>query len=206
MAQYAFFFDASRCTGCKTCMFACKDFNNLSETISFRQVYVVSGGTTERKPDGSFATSCVAYAVSSACQHCSLPTCVVNCPTGAMAKEDETGLVLVDAHRCIGCGMCATVCPYNAPKVDIEAGHSVKCDGCVSRVHEGLKPVCVLACPVRALDFGLAHNMEAKGERADIAPFCDATVTMPNLFIKPCPDALPAGDPTVVIENPAEIV
>ena len=46
---------------------------------------------------------------------------------------------------CIGCGYCALSCPYRAPKVDRDAGRSVKCDGCTRRVAEGGAPVCVEA-------------------------------------------------------------
>lgn len=63
-----------------------------------------------------------------------------------MHKNAETGLVAVDAAKCIGCGYCHMACPYNAPKVDREKGHSVKCDGCSERVASGNQPLCVRAC------------------------------------------------------------
>lgn len=205
MAQYGFFFDGTRCTGCKTCEFACKDYKDLTTEFAFRKVYEVAGGETTRDANGCIETTCFSYPVSSSCQHCDKPACVEACPTGAMHKDEETGLVSVDTEVCIGCGACATACPYGAPKVNEEAGHSTKCDGCAERLAAGLKPVCVLACPARALDFGPVEEMAEMGERADIMPFCGVDVTMPNLYIKACADAKPAGDAACTIANPLEV-
>lgn len=206
MAQYAFFFDGTRCTGCKTCQFACKDYRDLSSEFNFRKVFEVTGGQTTRGDDGCVATTCFSYTVSSSCQHCDNPVCVANCPTGAMHKDEGTGLVSVDAEVCIGCGACATSCPYGAPKVDEEAGHSVKCDGCAERVAAGLKPVCVLACPARALDFGPVEEVSQMGDRVAIMPFGDPAETSPNLYVKPCADARPFGDADCAAANPLEVI
>ena len=205
MAQYGFFFDGTRCTGCKTCEFACKDYKDLTTEFAYRKVYEVTGGETTRDENGCIETTCFSYPVSSSCQHCDKPACVEACPTGAMHKDEETGLVSVDTEVCIGCGACATACPYGAPKVNEEAGHSTKCDGCAERLAVGLKPVCVLACPARALDFGPVDEMGEMGDRADIMPFCGADVTMPNLYVKPSADAKPAGDTSCSIANPLEV-
>lgn len=112
MAQYGFFFDGTRCTGCKTCEFACKDYKDLTTEFAFRKVYEVAGGETTRDEDGLITTTAFSYPVSSSCQHCDKPACVEACPTGAMHKDEETGLVTVDTEVCIGCGACATACPY----------------------------------------------------------------------------------------------
>ncbi|WP_225749837.1 4Fe-4S dicluster domain-containing protein [Paraeggerthella sp. Marseille-Q4926] len=205
MSQRAFFFDASRCTGCKTCEFACKDAYDLDVGTAYRKVYEYTGGETVRLGDG-FATTCFAYSVSVSCCHCENPACVRVCPTEAMHKEAESGLVLVDVRRCIGCGYCHLSCPYNAPKVDREKGHSVKCHGCRDRLDEGKKPVCVEACPARALDFGPFEAMEKLGRRADIAPLPEASATAPNLFVRPCSDARPSGSKDGRIVNPLEVL
>ena len=139
--QYGFYFNGRRCAGCKTCIMACKDFHDLPPEISFRQVYEYGGGTWRREADGTLSQDAFAYSVSVACNHCGNPACVRVCPTGAMHK-DERGLVSVDAARCIGCGYCALSCPYRAPKVDREAGHSAKCDGCTDRVAAGSERRC----------------------------------------------------------------
>lgn len=203
MSQYAFHFDGTRCTGCKTCEMSCHDFNNLSVGISFRKVLEATLGETTVDANGVFTTTCVSYPVSIACNHCDSPACMANCPQGAISKDEETGFVTSDREKCIGCGTCMKTCPYDAPRIDEEAQKSVKCHGCADRVAAGMKPTCVEACPARALDFGTVEEMSALGERANIAPLPEASETTPNLFIKASADAQPVGGAEVV--NPLEV-
>ncbi len=205
MTQYAFYFDGTRCTGCKTCVFACKDKNNLSTGYAYRKVYEYTGGETVKDAAGLCRTNCFSYYVSVACNHCDNPACVQVCPTGAMHKEADTGLVQVDSSKCIGCGYCHMACPYNAPKVDREKGHSVKCNYCIDLVEAGGEPACISACPARALEFGTAADMKAKGERINIAPMPNMSYTEPNDYITPCADAQPADSNRGHVGNPAEV-
>lgn len=206
MTQYAFYFDSTRCTGCRTCEMACKDYKDLSATIAFRKVYDYEGGACELDADGICTSSAFVYHVSLGCQHCDDPACVQVCPTGAMHKDAETGLVSVDAGKCIGCGYCAMACPYNVPTVDRTLGHSVKCDGCAERVAEGKNPMCVDACPLRALEFGPLEDISGMGDIADIAPLPPAHYTGPNLYIKATPDAQPADAREGIVANPVEVM
>ncbi len=206
MTQYAFYFDGTRCTGCKTCEFACKDYYDLNSEVQYRKVYECSGGETVKDDDGYLSTTCFAYYVSMACNHCDDPACVEVCPTGAMHKDAEMGLVSVDAEKCVGCGYCHMACPYNAPKVDREKGHSVKCDGCLERVQQGEQPLCVRACPARALEFGPVEDIAKRGERGNIAPLPEPHYTNPNLYIKPSADAKPAGSADGKVVNPLEVM
>ena len=206
MTQYAFYFDGTRCTGCKTCEMACKDFKDLTVGTAFRKVYEVTLGDTTRDANGCIATNCVSYPLSMSCNHCDDPACTKVCPTTAMHKDSETGLVSVDEHKCIGCGYCHMACPYNAPKVDREKGHSVKCDGCADRVAAGEAPVCVEACPARALSFGTVDEMAKLGERGNIAPLPKPSYTNPNLYIKASVDARPTDDVEAKIVNPLEVM
>ena len=183
MEQFGFYFNAKRCTGCKTCMLACKDYRNLDASVSFRQVYEFVGGSWSKDERGCWAQDCFAFYVSSACNHCASPACMEVCPTGAMGKN-ELGLVSVDEHRCIGCGYCALSCPYHALKVDRTVGRSVKCDGGSQRAREGSAPVCVEACPLRALEFGPISDLRARhGRVADMPPLPDSSKTAPNLVL-----------------------
>ncbi|MDO4502385.1 MAG: 4Fe-4S binding protein [Coriobacteriia bacterium] len=206
MTQYAFFFDNSRCTGCRTCQMACKDYKDLACDISYRKVYDYEGGTTEVGEDGTVTTSCFMYHLSVSCNHCDDPACARVCPTGAMHKDPETGLVSVDEGKCIGCGYCHMACPYNSPEVDREVGHSVKCDGCADRVSQGLEPICVGACPLRALSFGTAEEMAALGDQAAIAPLPEADLTNPNLYILPCPAASAEAASQGTVTNIKEVL
>ncbi|WP_302389591.1 4Fe-4S dicluster domain-containing protein [Eggerthella sinensis] len=203
MSQYAFYFDGTRCTGCKTCEMSCKDYNDLNVGMTYRRVLEATMGDTTRDADGIVTTTCVSYPVSVACNHCDSPICFEKCPQSAIVKDADTGLMSIDEEKCIGCGTCAIVCPYSAPKVDEEKKKAVRCNGCADRVAAGEKPVCVEACPARALDFGTAEEMAKLGERANIAPLPDASETTPNLFIKASADAQPVG--TVEVANPLEV-
>ncbi len=81
------------------------------------------------------------------CRHCDPAPCIDACLTGAMHRDEESGLVLIEADRCIQCGTCMLVCPFGAIQRD-EASHKVvKCDGCLDRE----VPRCVSVCPNGAL-------------------------------------------------------
>lgn len=205
MVQKAFFFDATRCSGCKTCEFSCKDAHDLEVGTTYRRVHEYTGGQTLKDESGCFVTTCFSYYVSLACNHCSEAVCVRVCPTEAMRKDADTGLVGVDVKRCVGCGYCHLACPYDAPKVDRRKGHSVKCDGCLTRVATGLAPVCVEACPARALDFGDVDDMKDRGVQAALAPLPAVSATRPNLYIRPSQDARPADSNEGLVGNPLEV-
>ena len=151
MTQYGFYFDASKCTGCKTCMVACKDKNNLPVGMNFRRVTEFSGGNWRQdRATGAWHQDAFAYYLSISCNECSDPACVKVCPTKAHFKRAEDGLVLIDPKKCIGCGACLAACPYGAPQLDREARKMRKCDTCLDRREKGLNPACVDACPQRA--------------------------------------------------------
>lgn len=203
---YGFHFDGTRCTGCKTCVLACKDKSNLPSDINFRNVYEYGGGTWEKDGDGCWTHDTFIYHVSVACNHCDMPVCMANCPQGAIEKDALTGEVKSDPEKCIGCGTCANSCPYGAPKVDADAMKSVKCNMCIERVEAGKQPICVEACPLRALDFGEIDELRATyGDVAEIAPLPAASETSPNLVITAPTVAKPVGDTTGAVMNELEI-
>lgn len=207
MTQYGFHFDGTRCTGCKTCVLACKDKNDLPNEVNFRNVYEYGGGTWTQDAAGCWTQDAYVYHVSVACNHCDSPICLANCPQGAISKNDETGEVRSDPEMCIGCGTCANSCPYGAPKIDTDAMKSIKCNMCADRVAEGKDPICVEACPLRALDFGEIDELRSKyGEVAEVAPLPSANETMPNLVITEPAGAKPAGDTTGALLNEREIM
>lgn len=183
--QYGFYIDTTRCTGCKTCMVACKDRSDLEVGINWRRVYEYGGGTYTENSDGSLEHSVFAYFASISCNHCSEPACTKACPTGAMHKRASDGFVHVDQSICIGCESCSRACPYDAPQIDASRKVMTKCDGCFDRVKEGLLPSCVDSCPMRAMDFGLIDELRAKyGDNADILPLPSSNITSPNLVVK----------------------
>lgn len=206
MTQYGFHFDGTRCTGCKTCVLACKDKKDLSTDISFRKVYEYGGGSWTQDDAGAWTCDTYVYHVSVACNHCDSPACMAKCPQGAISKDPDTGIVNNDPEKCIGCGTCSIVCPYSAPKVDEEKKKAVRCDLCADRVSQGKQPICVEACPLRALDFGEISELRKKyGEVAAVAPLPSADETKPNIVITEPVNAKPAGDTTGSVLNEREI-
>lgn len=205
MAQYGFYVDSSRCSGCKTCQVSCKDEKALDVGPKFRRVYEYGGGSWV-KSGNAWVNNTFSYYLSIACNHCDEPTCVKGCPTGAMHKREKDGLVVVNKDVCVGCRYCEMRCPYGAPQFNAEENVMMKCDGCFARVEQGMKPVCVESCPQRALDFGPIEELRQKyGTQNEIAPLPSARFTKPNLIVKPHPDARLTGDTEGAIQNPKEI-
>ncbi|HDR1155610.1 TPA: dimethylsulfoxide reductase subunit B [Pasteurella multocida] len=203
--QYGFYFDSDRCTGCKTCELACKDYKDLDTNVNFRRIYEYAGGDWQQQANGCWQHNVFAYYLSISCNHCDNPACVSVCPTGAMHKTED-GFVIVNEAICIGCRYCHMACPYDAPQYDATKGHMTKCDGCHSRILEGKKPICVDACPLRALDFAPIDELrKTYGDLAAIAPLPSPEHTAPNLVIKTNKNARPTGDTTGFLANPREV-
>jgi len=202
--QYAFYFDSSSCSGCKTCQMACKDKNNLRVGLLWRRVYEVMGGGWERR-GAAWMSSVFAYNVSLACNHCREPICVEVCPTRAMHKRDD-GIVLIDPKKCIGCRNCSLACPYGAPQYDSEIGKMTKCDFCVDNLEQGLPPACVAACLLRALDFGQRTELEARyGSLENVYPLPEPHLTEPALTLTPHKDTVRADDGSARVGNWEEV-
>ena len=89
------------------------------------------------------------------CEHCLNPACVASCPSGAMYKRSEDGIVLVDQDRCRGWRMCVTGCPYKKVYFNHRSGKAEKCTFCYPRVEVGLPTVCSETCVGRLRYIGL---------------------------------------------------
>ncbi len=89
------------------------------------------------------------------CEHCLNPSCVASCPSGALYKREEDGIVLVDQDRCRGWRMCVTGCPYKKVYFNHRTGKAEKCHFCYPRVEVGLPTVCSETCVGRLRYIGL---------------------------------------------------
>ena len=203
---YGFYFDSSKCTGCKSCQVACKESHKLGIRNLWRRVYNYQNGSWERTEVGTYIPKDVfGYFVSVSCNHCETPACLGNCPTGAIAKDDKTGIVTIDKEVCIGCKTCITACPYGAPTFVEETGLVTKCDMCVDEIGLGRKPICVATCPMRALDWGDLDELRERYGNGDveIEPLPKNT-TGPSLILSPHPAAQAAGTGSGMVVNLAE--
>ena len=178
-----FYFDMTRCIGCRACQVACKDKNRLEVGTLYRNVESYTVGTFPKVTSYSYSTSC---------NHCESAICLHNCPVGAIYKAED-GTVIQDQSLCIGCQMCVMSCPYHHPQFFPELGVAGKCDGCYGLRAEGSQPACVAGCPNRALDFGDVEELKAKyGADLDsgtITVLPDPSMTKPNVLIKTKPQS-----------------
>jgi anaerobic dimethyl sulfoxide reductase subunit B (iron-sulfur subunit) len=180
--QCGFYFDQTRCTGCGTCIVACKDWNDIpAGPESWMRVITVEKGDRH----DLFVARMV-----SPCYHCARPACLAACPAGAIAKRTEDGIVTVDGESCLGagsCRLCREACPYRVPQfADGGKGKMRKCDLCLARWDRDQKPVCVLACPTRALDAGPMEEIRARhGYTREAEGFVPAQGLAPSIIFKP---------------------
>ena len=202
MSQLGFYLDVSSCSGCKACQVACKDRHGLETGRLWRRVAEIEGGEWRREGE-AWRPTVFAYSLSISCLHCAEPACVAACPSAAIEKDPDEGLVSVDEARCLGCRYCSWACPYGVPQFAEAAGTMSKCDTCVEDRQEGRPPTCVAACPLRALDFGELEDLRRRHGTLDtLPPLPDGSITRPSVVITP-PAAL--GAEPVVVVNAEEI-
>lgn len=177
MTRWAMVIDLTRCIGCKACLIACSQKNQIPEGLWRKLHEFPETPPPERKR----------HTVTRSCMHCEKPSCLDVCPTGATFRRAD-GIVDIDADKCIGCGYCIVACPYDARTIyrfmhrfeDVTTsantnlsknnnkreGICTKCNFCASRIDEGLKkrltpgiddeatPLCVVTCSTKTLFFG----------------------------------------------------
>lgn len=203
MAQYAFAFELNKCSGCRTCQVLCKETYDLPLDNLYRRVYNYQGGEWTINEAGTYVPqNMFGYFISLACNHCETPVCVASCPTGAMQKDEETGIVWTDKEVCIGCRSCETACPYNAPTFNEAENFMMKCDMCKEQVEGGNKPLCVTGCRDRALDFGTLDELRDKYGVGDVeVEPLPTDSTSPSLVLIPHRDAQKTGSGTGTVVN-----
>ena len=89
------------------------------------------------------------------CEHCLNPSCVASCPSGAMYKREEDGIVLVDQDRCRGWRFCVSGCPYKKVYFNHRTGKAEKCTLCFPRIESGQPTICSETCVGRLRYLGL---------------------------------------------------
>jgi nitrate reductase beta subunit len=126
------------------------------------------------------------------CEHCLNPSCAASCPSGAIYKRAEDGIVLVDQDRCRGWRMCITGCPYKKVYFNHRTGKAEKCTFCFPRVEIGLPTVCSETCVGRLRYIGLMlYDADAVGRAAAVENETDLYASQMSVFLDP-------NDPQVV--------
>src|SRR3989441_2824570 len=128
------------------------------------------------------------------CEHCLNPACAASCPSGAIYKRTEDGIVLVDQDRCRGWRMCVTGCPYKKVYFYHRTGKAEKCTFCYPRVEVGIPTVCAETCVGRLRYIGvLLYDADKVGEAASVKDDKDLYPAQLGVFLNP-------HDPRVVAE------
>lgn len=156
MSRYIVTQDVANCIGCRACEVHCKDKNSSGPGIFYCRI------SEEISIAGKVPTINFTY---HSCFHCEQPLCVDACPTGAMQRRDQDGIVFVEAEDCIGCEACIAACPWTVPQLNSETGKVGKCDLCKDRIDEGLEPACVTKCTTGCLTFTTQTAAEETGNR-----------------------------------------
>jgi molybdopterin-containing oxidoreductase family iron-sulfur binding subunit len=177
--RMAMVIDLAKCwkeRGCTRCSEACHGVHNVPKIADSRhEIKWIWKESFAHAFGPEFGPAGLAAApVPLLCNHCERPPCVRVCPTGATWKRDD-GLVMMDAHRCIGCRYCMAACPYGSRSFNwsdprpllhkIDASYPTrtkgvveKCTFCAERLARGGQPACAEACPPKAMIFGDAAD------------------------------------------------
>lgn len=168
MSKRALVVNLDRCTGCDSCITACKYENKIS--LGHFWNHVVAVGPTGTFPDVEL------YWLPVFCQQCENAACIAVCPTGASYRDEKTGVVLINKDTCIGCKYCTYACPYGVRHFNDDDGVVEKCTLCshITASGEG-NPPCCHNCPGGARFFGDLDDPESAASK-ELAKYDDACI------------------------------
>ncbi|MCH9297795.1 nitrate reductase subunit beta [Pantoea allii] len=128
------------------------------------------------------------------CEHCLNPGCAATCPSGAIYKREEDGIVLIDQDKCRGWRLCISGCPYKKIYFNWKSGKSEKCIFCYPRIESGMPTVCSETCVGRIRYLGvLLYDADKIADAA-------STENEHDLYQRQCDIFLDPNDPAVIEE------
>lgn len=161
------------------------EFEKRSKDYNFKDV--------EKDIYGQFENTFMIY-LPRLCEHCLNPTCVASCPSGAIYKREEDGIVLIDQDKCRGWRMCVSGCPYKKIYFNWQSGKSEKCTFCFPRIENGDPTVCSETCVGRIRYLGvLLYDADRIEEAA-------STEDEEDLYQAQCDIFLDPNDPEVIAQ------
>lgn len=183
-AAMGMLYDSTRCIGCKACVFACQQANDLEPQRDAEGLHLAPASL-----DGRTKNVIKLYKegdrrsyMKSQCMHCADPACAAACMLGALEKDPETGVVGWNGALCVGCRYCQMSCPFDIAKFEFDkpAPKLVKCELCRHRVEgaeletgadgftrypKGHGPACCEVCPRAAVIYGRRDELLAEAKR-----------------------------------------
>jgi formate dehydrogenase iron-sulfur subunit len=172
MALKTFFIDTTKCTACRGCQIACKQWNMNPATKT------VQRGTHQNPEDLNFFTYKLVrfseleeggktkwYFWPDQCRHCMTPPCKIMAESlgvKAITKDESTGAVLYNPKIKVKENEYKQIresCPWDIPRWDSKTQGMAKCTMCIDRIKEGLLPACVKTCPTGTMNFGDRDKM-----------------------------------------------
>lgn len=126
------------------------------------------------------------------CEHCINPACVSSCPSGAMYKREEDGIVLVDQNACRSWRFCVSSCPYKKVYFNWQTNKAEKCTLCFPRLEQGLPTICSETCVGRIRYLGvMLYDADKVEAAASVTNEKDLYESQLNVFLDP-------NDPEVI--------
>ncbi|WP_446666935.1 nitrate reductase subunit beta [Flexivirga sp. B27] len=120
------------------------------------------------------------------CEHCLNPACAASCPSGAIYKREEDGIVLVDQDKCRGWRMCISGCPYKKVYFNHKTGKAEKCTFCYPRIEVGIPTVCAETCVGRLRYIGIMlYDADRVLEAASVEDDQDLYESQVSCFLDP---------------------
>lgn len=159
------------------------EFSKRSQDYNFEGV--------EKEIYGEFENTFMMY-LPRLCEHCLNPACVAACPSGAIYKREDDGIVLIDQEKCRGWRMCVSGCPYKKIYFNWSSGKSEKCIFCYPRIESGMPTVCSETCVGRIRYLGvMLYDADKISDAA-------STASEQDLYEEQCKIFLDPNDPAVI--------
>jgi formate dehydrogenase iron-sulfur subunit len=169
MKEMAILIDIDKCTACRACQVACKSWNQLKAEATTNR------GDHENPHDLSACTwNRISYKevmkdeekinwmfFSERCRHCDEPPCMYAAEyiPGAIIKHESGAIIFTDKTRQLNFEDILNACPFDIPRLDTKDNRIYKCNFCIDRIINNLKPACVTTCSTGALQFGTKESM-----------------------------------------------
>jgi nitrate reductase beta subunit len=159
------------------------EFSKRSEDYNFEGI--------EKQIYGEYENTFMMY-LPRLCEHCLNPACAASCPSGAIYKREEDGIVLIDQEKCRGWRMCVSGCPYKKVYYNWSTGKSEKCTLCYPRIESGNPTVCSETCVGRIRYLGvILYDADKIEEAANTAAEMDLYDAQLGVFLDP-------NDPVII--------